>query len=272
MIQILAVVCARNEELHIKRCLDAFVDDGIDVILIDNDSEDRTAVIARDYLGHGLLSIRRQPWRGAFDLSEQLALKKAVVENTDHDWIIHADADEWLRPCPNETSLANAIRQVDAEGFNCIDFDEMVFVPKAEDDFAHDGYVREMTTYYFFQPNHPRLMRAWRRDLDADNLSTGGHVIRAANIRLYPRNFILRHYIALSRAHAAKKYVGRRYADTDLAKGWHAKRRAIAAADLTLSQSPYLKQLPLWNSQYFDRSTPAPTHFWRWQQPSHPVE
>ena len=271
MIRILAIVCVRNEELHIKRCLEAFVHDGIDVILIDNDSEDRTTATARDYLGQGLLSIRRQPWRGAFDLSEQLALKKAIVENADHDWIIHADADEWLRPSPTETSLAKAIRQVDAEGFNCIDFDEMVFVPATGDDFAHDGYVREMTTYYFFQPSRPRLMRAWRRDLDADSQSTGGHVIHAANLRLYPRNFILRHYVALSRAHAAKKFIGRRYADTDLAKGWHARRRAIAPAELTLSQSPYLKHLPRWDSQDFDRSTPAPTHFWQWREPSPPA-
>ncbi len=268
MIRILAVICVRNEEIHIRRCLDALVNDGIDVILIDNDSEDRTIDIARDYLGHGLLSIGRQPWHGAFDLSEQLAMKRAIIENADHDWVIHADADEWLRPWPAETSLANAIRQVDAEGFNCIDFDEMVFVPKAEDDFAHDGYVREMTNYYFFRPSSPRLMRAWQRDLDADSHSSGGHLIRAANLRLCPRNFIMRHYIALSSAHAMKKYVGRRYAHADLAKGWHARRRRIAPSDLAFAQSSYIKQLPRWDSQDFDRTAPAPTHFWEWQKPS----
>jgi glycosyltransferase involved in cell wall biosynthesis len=268
--RIVAIVGVRNEQLHIKRCLEAFVRDGIDVILIDNDSEDRTIDIARDYLGRGLLSIRRQPWRGTFELSEQLALKKAIIDEIDHDWIIHADADEWLCPPPPETSLVTAIRRVDAAGFNCINFDEMVFVPATGEDFTHDDYVREMTTYYFFEPSSPRLMRAWRRDLNADGTDSGGHVIRAANLRLYPTNFLLRHYIVLSSAHAVAKYVARQYAAADLAKGWHRKRLAIAPAELCLTTSPYLKRLARWDSLDFDRSTPAPAHFWQWREHARP--
>jgi hypothetical protein len=43
---------------------------------------------------------------------------------------------------------------------------------------------------------------------------------------------------------------------------------AITPADLTITVSPYLKQLTYWDSQDFDRRTPAPAHFWQWHEPA----
>jgi glycosyltransferase involved in cell wall biosynthesis len=267
-LRIAAIICARNEELHIARCLNDLVRNDVEVFVIDHDSEDRTVQIAESYLGRGLLAIERLPWRGKFELGEQLSLKKEIITRLNHDWILHVDSDEWLCAPKGFQSLSNAIKRVDAEGFNCINFDEMVFVPWPNEDFTCREYSREMKTYYFFEPSHRRLMRGWRRDIVADNTGSGGHGLASdRELRLYPQNFILRHYIALSLAHAVKKYVGRQFADDELKKGWHVNRRGIKDSELVLTPSPYLRQLQSWDSGEFDRSVPAKAHFWEWNRP-----
>jgi len=263
-LRIVALICARNEELHIAQCLRNVLAGGAEAVLIDHESEDRTIQIARQYLGHGLLSIESLAWAGSFALREQLRLKQRITGQLGHDWVLHIDADEWLCPTEPQTRLAEAIERVDRAGFNCINFDEIVFVPWPNEDFAGTDYVRRMTTYYYFSPQHPRLVRAWRRDLNGDNTSYGGHLVEADNLNLYPKNFILRHYIALSRAHAAKKYLKRPYDEAEVAMGWHLNRLAITNRELSLRPSSFLRTLDRWDSVKFDLSVPAKTHFWEW--------
>ncbi len=261
-LRVAAVIGTRNEELHIRRCLDRWIGAGCDVVLIDNDSHDRTVPIARHYLGRGLLGIERLPWRGCFSMKDLLVLKNRIMRELDHDWVIHADPDEWhCAPWPG-MSLVDAIQRVDAAGFDCINFHEAVFVPWAHEDFTTVDYTRAMTTYYFFQPRYPHLVRAWRRDLDTDNLATGGHLLGSGTI--YPIDFILRHYIALSVEHACAKYVGRPFDPSELAIGWHVNRARIQRAGLTLRPSPLLRRLQQWDSVDFDWSAPATRHFWDW--------
>jgi glycosyltransferase involved in cell wall biosynthesis len=158
--RVAAVVAARNAEVHIARCVADLIADGIEVVVIDHDSEDRSVEIAKGFLGHGLLSIERLPWTGIFALKEQLAAKARVMAELPHDWLIHVDVDEWLQsPWPN-TRLIDAIKRVDGMGFNCINFDEMTFVAWPDEDFWRPDYSQLMTTYYFFQPSKLRLMRA----------------------------------------------------------------------------------------------------------------
>ena len=67
-----AVVAARNESVHIRRCLRDLIAEGIDVILLDHDSTDDTVAKAKEFLGKGLLSIERFPWAGVYPLAELL--------------------------------------------------------------------------------------------------------------------------------------------------------------------------------------------------------
>lgn len=262
-----ALICVRNEEALIAHCLDNWLASGCDVVLIDNDSEDRTLDIARGYLGRGLLTIERQPWTGHFQLREQLLLKKRLIQDLDHDWVIHSDADEWLcAPWP-DTTLLDGIRRVDANGGTCINFIELVFPPWPDQDFTFTAYTRRMTTYYVFAPEHPHRMLAWRRDLDVDNVEGAGHILTGPGIRLCQTDFILRHYIALSLDHAIRKLVSRRYDPAELARGWNSNRINIAPERLALKPSPFLRRLDRWDTVDFDRSVPAVSHFWEWNLP-----
>jgi hypothetical protein len=123
-----------------------------------------------------------------------------------------------------------------------------------------------MATYYYFSPHQPRLVRAWRRDMRGDNTASGGHLLETSHINLYPRNLILRHYVALNKCHAARKYVGRRFDEAELAKGWHFNRVAIKNRDLALQPSTFLRTIDRWDSVNFDLSAPAKTHFWEWSR------
>jgi glycosyltransferase involved in cell wall biosynthesis len=241
---------------------------GVEAILVDHESEDRTVEIAEQYLGHGLLSIERLAWTGRFSLKEQLRRKQQIISRLSHDWVLHVDADEWLCPAEPGIALADAIARVDQAGFNCVNFDEVVFVPWPNEDFAGTDYVRAMTTYYYFAPRQPRLVRAWRRDIGGDNTGSGGHLLEADHVNIHPQNFILRHYIALSQAHASRKYVGRRFDEAELETGWHSNRAAIKHGDLALRPSSYLRKLDHWDSVNFDLSAPAKTHFWEWDPTS----
>jgi glycosyltransferase involved in cell wall biosynthesis len=261
-LRIAALICTRNEELHVERCLADIHAAGIETILIDNESEDKTVCLAKKYLGRGLLSIDTVPWRGHFALAEQIEMKRNIIRKIDHDWVLHIDADEWLCSTEAGEPLSDAIARVAADGYNCINFDEMVFAPWPHEDFAGRDYTHEMTTYYFFQRSPRRLMRAWQRDIDPKMSS--GHKIASKDLRLYPQNFILRHYIALSHAHAVQKYVGRQFDPAELARGWHRNRASVTSNNFMLKPSPFLRRLDSWDSNCFDKSMPTSEHFWGW--------
>jgi glycosyltransferase involved in cell wall biosynthesis len=264
MLSALAVICIRNEAVHVRRCLSDFIRSGIEVHLIDNGSTDGSIEIAKDFLGRGLIGIEHLPWTGDFSLSDQLRAKERVIAKASHDWIIHADADEWLCSPVDGQSLLDGIVEADAEGCTAVNFHEIVFVPLSGEDFDAEDYSSRMSNYYFFQPNYPRLNRAWNRRANLTNARAGGHKLSGDGLKLFGRDFILRHYIALSEEQARKKYLGRRFSDEDLRKGWHGNRATITQDKLRMKRIPGLKHTANPGSNQFDLSTPLRTHFWEW--------
>jgi glycosyltransferase involved in cell wall biosynthesis len=264
MIKALAIIAVRNEEIHIYRCLSDLISSGLDVILIDNESTDRTCDIASYFLGRGLLSIKTLPWKGAFSLSDILHAKQNIIASAYHDWIIHCDVDEWLcTPSPGQ-SLIEGIIEADASGSTCINFHEIVFIPMTGEDFYIDDYSSRMHTYYFFQPYYHRLNRAWKRTANLTNFESGGHILKGDSLKIFPRDFFLRHYIILSEEHALRKYGSRRYSEEGLKKGWHNNRVTIKPERLKVKKIPELKYLSDLQNPSYDLSNPLTKHFWDW--------
>jgi len=260
-IRVLAIVCIRNEEIHIRRCLTHLIESGLDVILIDNDSTDRSVEIAKEFLGNGLLRIERLPWSGEFSLADQLNLKKQIILSSKYDWIVHADADEWLCSSVEGQTLYEGIVEADAAGFNCINFYEIVFVPLTGEDFYVENYAELMSTYYFY--NKFRLHRAWKRTTTNPN---GDYMLGwdsyAHNLKISPNIFFLRHYIILSEQHAKQKYLKRVYSTKETKKGWHVDRTNIK--HFNVKNIPGLKHTDNPNIHKFDLGTPLKRHFWEW--------
>jgi hypothetical protein len=258
-----AILCVRNEELHIRRALDDLVAQGIDVAVIDHASTDRTREICLSYHGRGLVALEELAWDGTYDQAAQLRAKRALVERLDHDWVIHADADEWMHTrLPGET-LLEGIRRIDKD-YNAINFEEFVFLPPPDAAAGAADYKQRLLDYYFFAPSERRLMRAWKRNARLDNVNSGGHTLEGDEIRLAPENFVLRHYMVLSQAQAIAKYSRRVFAPADLDRGWHGNRIGLVPERLRLPASERLHRLRAWNSVELDRSQPRSRHFWDW--------
>jgi glycosyltransferase involved in cell wall biosynthesis len=265
MIRALAVVCVRNEAIHIRRCMEHLIGSGLETYLIDNESTDRTREVASEFLGRGLIGLESLPWTNEFSLSDQMRAKQRVYAASDHDWIVHADADEWLVSPIEGQSLLDGLAAADEAGYTCVNFHEIVFVPLPGENFYVDDYAARMSTYYFFQPKYPRLNRAWKRRAKLDIWKSDGHVLEGEGLKLWPLDFILRHYIVLSDAHAQAKYIGRRFSDEDCAKGWHGDRLTITPESLKVKPIPELRHIGHPAKYHrFDLRFPLKTHFWEW--------
>ena len=263
-LRIVAVLCVRNELAHLPRVLDDFASQGIDVAVIDHGSDDGSREVLRSWLGRGVVAIEDMPWRGEFDLGEQLDVKNALVDRLDYDWIIHADADEWLHSPRAGETLRDGIERHDLAGCTAINFEEFVFLPEAGQEVR--DCKRELCNYYFFAPMTQRLMRAWKYSAGLNNVASGGHVLRGEHLVIAAEAFVLRHYIALSQTHVLAKYGTRVFSQRDLHRGWHHNRRELEASQLQFPDTSRLQSLPSWDSVKFDRSQPHTSHYWGWQQ------
>ena len=262
-----AILCVRNEELHIASALADLIGEGLEVVLIDHESTDRTVQIARGFMGRGLLSIERLEWTGRFSLTQQLEAKAQVIERLDHDWIVHVDADEWLSSPDEGQSLLDGLRAADAAGYNCVHFNEYVFVPRPGENLEGTDFRRAATRYYFFQPRYPFLVRAWKNHAGLENRAFGGHLL-SGDAHLYPRDFPMRHYIFLSEGDAERKYLDRLFDDAEIVRGWHWDKLKATKENLRFPSDDRTHELPHWSSKQFDASAPHKEHYWEWAQPA----
>jgi len=79
------VLAARNEEENIGRCLEAVKDIADEIVVFDEESEDKTRKIARRF-GARVFKVKHE---SVFHITKQKAIDKATG-----DWILQLDADE----------------------------------------------------------------------------------------------------------------------------------------------------------------------------------
>lgn len=249
--RIVTILASYNEGRFMRACLEHYLQQGVEVYLLDNESTDYTLDIAREYLGKNLIGIETIPRGGMYQWNKILLRKEEIADEIEADWLMHADPDE-IRVAPRSgQTLAQAIEQVDREGYNAINFMEYTFLPVREsDDHENENFQQSMRWYYPFGPRHPHRLNAWKkqpkrwrgvkpllRELmrhhrwevpSIDLHSTGGHVVNFPGIKPYPVDFKLKHYIVLSLGHAIQKYVKKDFApdEVDNLHGWRATAEA----------------------------------------------
>jgi glycosyltransferase involved in cell wall biosynthesis len=258
--RVVVLLAIRNEELYLARCLKHLHSQGIEVCLIDNDSTDRSLEIARTFLGKGVFRIEHLSFNGFFEFQKILQYKEKLAKEIEADWFIHHDADEIREaPFPYKT-LLEGIEDVDRQGYNAINFNEFLFLPTCDDEsFEGDDYVEKMQYYYFFKSKPLHRVNTWKRTHDFNLVGSGGHCIEFNNKRIFPIDFILRHYIVLSRVHAIRKYTQERiYPQRAVEEfGWHGARARFTADKLKFPDKKRLKRLC---GNYWDTSDPWSRH------------
>jgi glycosyltransferase involved in cell wall biosynthesis len=256
--RVVAIVASYNEEIFIEACLENYLRQGVEVYLLDNESTDRTVEIARQYLGKNLVTIETIERRGHFEWTRILKRKEQIAGEIAADWFLHADVDEIRLPPRSDTTLAAAIEEADRQGYNAINFMEFTFLPTIESpDHMHRDFQKTMRWYYPYAPFHPNRVNGWKRqppmspaarwrffrrthrlsDLrprSVDIAGSGGHRVAFDGLRLYPVDFKMRHYLALSLAHAVRKYVKKDFDPREVASGSHGWRAWAKENDLRL--------------------------------------
>lgn len=268
--RIVAIIAVRNEALYLERCIRHLVSEGIEICLIDNGSTDGTRDIAESHRNAGVIRIDDLPYNGSFELETQCRLKEKLAQEISSDWFLHQDADE-IRQSDNWNTerLRDTVSIVDQQGFNAVNFDEFVFLPTSpEENFEGLDYVDLMRKYYYYHPAANRRVNMWKKlkDRPIDLTSSGGHAVYFEGRGIANRSFVLRHYIALSEAHAYRKYgVDRSYSAKEIAnRKWHVERNTWKSRRFRFPNPGELKVLV--PGRPFDTSTPMKRHiFWNEQ-------
>lgn len=205
---ITAIIPAYNEEDIIWHLIAYLVNQGIHVHLLDNESTDRTIKIARSF-PNDAVTISSFSTGGLFHAKLYDDAIRAVIANTNADWILKNDADEFIETPWEEVSLAAGIRLADRHGYDCIGVASYQFYPMSDESPHLPGTdVRE---YYDhcklwdqvdrWSPDlHPRYKELWKINIFKNRPgvtivnSHRLHLPDGLAVHLFPELFELRHY------------------------------------------------------------------------------
>src|SRR3954471_22720098 len=118
--RVIALLATYDEERFVASCLEHLIRGGVEVFLIDNESTDGTVEIARSYLGNGLVGVEIVPRTGVYSWRPLLRRKSELAITLKADWFLHVDADEVRLPPSSGTTLAEALLDVDRQGYNAV--------------------------------------------------------------------------------------------------------------------------------------------------------
>lgn len=258
--RIIALLATYNEERFIAACLENLLQQDVEVYLIDNESSDRTVAIAERYLGRGLIGIETLPRTGVFRWKRILACKERLAATLEADWFMHVDADEIRLPPRSAHTLVQALAEVEAQGYNAVNFMEFTFIPTQEaPDHDHADFQKTMRWYYPFLPFVPHRLNAWQwQDEPVELAWSGGHQVRFPGLRMYPESFPMRHYLFLSVPHGIRKYVDRRYDRAETETGWHGWRSKVRPSEVKLPTQAELRTYT--SDDQLDPSNPRTQH------------
>jgi hypothetical protein len=228
--RVTALIAAHNEEDVVGQVVRDLVEQGIGVYLIDHGSTDGTRAEGEKAAGGRLVGVERLDVEG-FSLQAILERKAQLARELDSTWFINQDADEFRESPWLDGNLLEAIRRVDAFGYNAIDFEVLNFWP-THDRFRKGDDVRAAFPLYERGGTFDRLqIRCWKRpDGPLDLLSSGGHEAAFEGRRVFPLRFLLRHYPIRGQAHGERKVFQERrprFAASERERGWHVQYDAL---------------------------------------------
>jgi hypothetical protein len=264
-VKVVAIMIVRNEEACLPRSLEHLGEQGLTAAVVDNDSTDRTRAILES---SGVVErIVDAPFDGTFRWGQLLKRAHAMQQELTADWFHLNSPDEIFNSNRAGERLVDAIARIESEGFNVINYDEFVFLPTDEKTRAEGkAFDRLLRHYYFYTPRTMNQMRSWKNVPGTSNLHAGGHLLAGPDLKVYPENLPLRHYISLSTDHFRRKYRDRKYPAEEVARGWHADRARIDTEQVQMPSPRMLKRFD-GDVTKLDRSEPWLKHFWESKQP-----
>jgi SAM-dependent methyltransferase len=234
--RVLAIMASYNEEDIIVPAIRTLLEQGVEVHLMDNGSTDATVRRTKEAFG-GTVPIERFPQTGPadrYDWTGILRRKEQIAAQSGADWCLHHDADAIRRPPWPNLDLREALWRVDRQGFSAVDHTLLDFRPVDETWGTGSSSLEDHFRYFEWglRPGQQLQIKAWKNLGPVDLAETGGHEARFQGRRVYPLNFLLKHYPIRSSRQARSKIDSRRERVTasERQRGWHTQYDQLAGA------------------------------------------
>ena len=255
--KILAIIHAYNEEDIINDVVEHLINQGIDIYVLDNWSNDSTfdiLTLLKDKYPDRI-TLDRFPECNSVNYEWELQLQKTediAFNMKNYDWILHYDADE-IRISPwKGVTLSRAISFIDSLGYNAIDFTVIDFRPTEEDN-NQNILIKNRFFEFGKRPGHFNQVKGWKNQEGTKVClsRTGGHEAQFLNRKIYPIKFLTKHYPLRSTQQAKKKiFIDRipRFEKENREKGWHTQYNNISEECSFIYEKQYLIN---WNENFF---------------------
>jgi len=177
------------------------------------------------------VTVERFPAAGPDLIQNCTAILKRIEDlaaESDADWILYTDADEWRRAPESTpgTTLAQAVELVDTYDYSAIDFRVFQFYPTIDTVSWTEWKRVGPETYFRYYDESDCISRIPNRKLWKNvgrvQLAGGGHEVTFPGMRIYPHRFTMKHYPFRTPEQARRKIETRlsRRRMEEHAKGW----------------------------------------------------
>jgi glycosyltransferase involved in cell wall biosynthesis len=200
MPDVFAAIPAKDEEDIIGHIVRHLVEQGVRVVVMDDNSTDETAARAH---AAGATIEPMPEWNGVYGFTGHW-LQRVVRERP--RWGIIMAADEVIRH-RGGLALPEGLKYVEMRGYNCVNLWRRDYVPVEGEPVFTEGDPEAHFRYFHEHHNEPhRYPRLFRVDVAKDYRTSDLHTVdfEGKNV-LDDGSFLLKHYPLRSIAHAQRK-------------------------------------------------------------------
>ena len=147
------------------------------------------------------VTVERFPADGPDPIQNCTAILKRIEDlaaQSDADWILYSDADEWRRSNRPGETLNDAVVRADAAGYTAIDFRVFQFYCTTEPTWHALGRLDTPEEFFHYYDEADCISRIPNRKLWKNvgrvHLGGGGHELMFPGMVLYPRRMTMKHY------------------------------------------------------------------------------
>jgi len=202
--KIIAIIPTYNEADIIEEVIQHLLSQKLEIIVLDNFSNDGTFEICKKFSDQGLLKLS-QFKSNTFDISLNTRILYDMAIREGAEWVVLSAADEFLETGIQNRTLKDEIEKDASDGYNLIQFDRFDFF-MTDNDGGSAKTIKEKLTYYSCQGEH--VYRAWKCIPGIDLESGGSHYPyfpEGSGYKIYPKKFVLRHYPFRNKIQAENK-------------------------------------------------------------------
>jgi glycosyltransferase involved in cell wall biosynthesis len=135
-----------NEIDILEENLRYYINQGFETVVVDNGSTDGSYELCKKYLGNGIIKLSRIITK---EFDTRLLLKEATLlyKKVRPDWVILADADEFIEPFERNQNLRTAIEIENKCGNTIIPLHHFMFKMTEKDDMSNKSVLSRMKFY-----------------------------------------------------------------------------------------------------------------------------